>query len=125
MFNQKDGCVLFLVYFSDNIKNLFGHKRGQSHGWFIKQQELWSCHQRPGDGKHLLLSPGQVASRLIAAFLQNGEEIVNIFKIPFNLFFVFAKKGSHVQVFRNRQVWKNVASFRNLAKTQANNFIRT
>ncbi len=57
----------------DQLVELVDDQRGQAHGKLVEQQDLGPGHQRPGDGQHLLLAPGQGPGHLLAALLQTGE----------------------------------------------------
>ena len=47
--------------------------RGKSLGWLVHQDQLAVQHQRPAHCQHLLLSPGQVTSTVLAALGEAGS----------------------------------------------------
>ncbi len=57
----------FFVEFGQRVVDPFHHERSKTHGRLIKQQQLGFADERPPDGEHLLLAPGQRTGRLLAA----------------------------------------------------------
>ena len=72
LLDQQHGGA-FGVDLGDDLEDLRDHHRRQAHRRLVEQQHLGPGHQRPADGQHLLLAPGQRAADLGAAFGQPRE----------------------------------------------------
>ena len=99
-------------------KTVFGHtwllqgdgKRSKSKGWLIHHDELRLAHQGAGHRKHLLLSAGERAARLPAAFLEAREEIEYPLDVSGDI--ITAQICADPQVLLNRKIGENAASLR-------------
>src|SRR5690606_7282884 len=61
LLDQHDGLALLRQLAAGPHQVLDDHRRQSLEG-FVEQDDLRIAHQRPGDGEHLLLAPGEIRS---------------------------------------------------------------
>lgn len=61
----------------DGLEHLVDHHRSQPEGRLVQQEQARLGHQRPADGKHLLLAAAEAAGELSGVLRQAREELVH------------------------------------------------
>src|SRR4029079_6815491 len=56
--------------------------RREAEAQFVAHEQLWTRHECPADGAHLLLASGKGASRYVAAGREDGEQLINALERP-------------------------------------------
>ena len=61
LLSREHAEALFAVEPPHNLENLLNQLRPEPHRGLVEQDHLRARHQRPADGRHLLLAAGRVA----------------------------------------------------------------
>src|SRR5687767_12696275 len=77
LLDEQDRHAL-LVEDLDDLADLAHHPRHEPLRWLVEQDDLRLEHHRARDGKHLLLTTGERAPRLVASLPQHGKVPVHL-----------------------------------------------
>lgn len=103
LFHNDERGARFLD-FRHRLVDVADHDRRETERNFIAQEHTRIAHQRPANGDHLLLAARKGCARIVAAFLEDREEVVNRLQVPVTA--RFAAIRADQQVLFHRQRWK-------------------
>ena len=103
--------------------DFFDHEWSQPQGGFVEQQQARLGHERPGDGKHLLLAAAQGSGLLTLPVVENGEALEHAFQ-GFGNMLAAKEIAAEFEVFEHRQVREELPRFGHLNETQPYNALR-
>lgn len=110
---------------SDDVRHggidVVDHDGGEAERDLVEQDEVRVRHERAADGDHLLLSAGERQRGLVAFFLKNGKEPVELAEIPMAL---APMVGCEAKVFLNRERAEQAAALRHHGKTEPGERVR-
>ena len=92
---------------------------GKSEGGLVEQQQPRRGHQRPPDGEHLLLAPGQQAGALVTAVVQDREQLVNPCPGPRLGDAILAAESADAEVLVHRQPGEHLPTLGDLHHARA------
>ena len=110
------------MHVPDDVEDLLHQQRRKTHGRLVQHQHGGVAHQRAAHGQHLLFAAGHGAGQLLAAFLQAGEQLKDLFLVGGNGG-VGLGVGTHVQIFFHGHVQEHMASFGNMGKARFHDFM--
>ena len=94
---------------ADDVENLLDQNGGEAHGGFIQHQQLRMNHEAAAHGKHLLLTAGKRAGNLLAALLQTGKALIDVFQRLGDV--ILSGKGPHLQILLDGHLQEDAPSF--------------
>src|SRR5690606_23108374 len=104
---------------------LLDELRCEAHGGLVEQHHAWPAHERPADGRHLLLAARDIAGKALAALLETRKITVDQLEVLADRSAaVTARVGTRQQVFLDRQVAEAVAAFHDVDESAPDHGIR-
>src|SRR5208283_5435605 len=79
LFDEQDRQAT-AVDLDQRAKYLLDENWSQTHRGLVEKKQPRFCHQRPADGKHLLLTAGKVACVLVGARLKDWKKLKHLFE---------------------------------------------
>ena len=77
LLDEQDRDLVFLRQGGQQLLHLVDDHRGEPFGRFVEHQQFRVLEQSPGDGEHLLLAAGELATAVAAALGQAGKGLVD------------------------------------------------
>ena len=95
-------------------------RRCQAFGRLVHKEQLAVQHECPAHGEHLLLSPGQLASAVLASLSEPRKQLVYSLWRPS---FPFGPVGQHPKVLVNGERGKETSALRHIADSGLRNLL--
>src|SRR6185437_8896054 len=113
-----------VAYACDNLEGDFDDVWREAERWFVEHYELWSRHQRAGNGQHLLLAAGQCSGLLLPTLGQPRKLLEQAVHILYHFVVIPAQIATHLKIFGDRHIREYVASFRTMRNAERKNLSR-